>query len=231
MDRRECLTGLLDAAPAVPPLVTGGMIFGVTAVKMGFLPLSATLLSLFAFAGTAQLAALELVQNGAALPVVLGTVLLINLRYIIFSASIAPKIAHLSRVWRAVVAYPLSDINYALAEVRFTDEEIDEGHRGWYLLGASAPLVAGLAGGTLAGTLLGRVVGEGLHLDFAITLVFVSLLAAQIDQRATAVGSGGGMVVATALADLPANLGLLVAVVAGTALGLLTSSRLGRPDS
>jgi len=225
MDRQECLAGLQDAAPAVPPLVTGGMIFGVTAVKMGFSPLAATLLSLFAFAGTAQLAALELIGDGAALPVVLGTVLLINLRYVVFSASIAPKIAHLSRAWRAVVAYPLSDINYALAEVRFNDD-VNEGHRGWYLVGASTPLVAGLAGGTLTGTLLGRVVGAGLHLDFAVTLVFVSLLAAQIEERATAVGSAGGVVVATALADLPANLGLLVAVVAGTVVGVLAAGRL-----
>lgn len=230
MDRAELLEGLRDAAPAVPPLVTGGMIFGVTAVQTGFTPLSATLLSLFAFAGTAQLAALELLEDGAVVHVVLGTVFLINLRYVVFSASLAPKISHLSRTWRVVVAYPLSDINYALAEVRFTDDDIDEGHRGWYLVGTSVPLVAGLTVGTLTGALLGRVIGEGLHLDFAVTLVFVSLLASQIEERATAVGAAAGVVVATAGAGLPANLGLLAAVVLGTALGVLAARQFGRTE-
>jgi len=229
MDRSEFVTGVRDAAPAVPPSIPLGMLFGATAVQSGIDLVAATALSLFTFAGAAQLAAVELLQEGAALPVVLATILLINLRYVIFSASLAPKVRHLSRTWRAVIAYPLFEVNYALAEARFGDADPGadhRGHRGWYFLGASLPLVATLVVGTLAGGLVGRAVGEGLHLDFAIPLIFVSLLVPQLDDGPSALAAGGAVVVAVAGAGLPVNLGLLVAVCCGTAIGVLAEDGL-----
>lgn len=225
MDTAECIAGLRAVAPAVPPIVPVGMLFGATAVGTGFTPISATALSLFAFAGTAQLAAVELLREGATLRVVLATIVLINLRYVIFSASLAPKVRHLSRSWRAVIAYPLFDLNYALAEARFEAVGPDEGHRGWYLVGVSLPLVAAFVGGTLVGALAGEIVGDGLGLDFAITLVFVSLLAQQIEDGPTALAAGSALLVAVAGAGLPVNLGLLAAVLSGTLVGVLAESR------
>jgi 4-azaleucine resistance transporter AzlC len=225
MDRSECIAGVRDVAPAVPPVVPVGMLFGATAVGTGFTAASATALSLFAFAGTAQLAAVELLREGATLRVVLATIVLINLRYVVFSASLAPKVRHLSRPWRALVAYPLFDLNYALAEARFADVDVEEGHRGWYMLGVSLPLVAALVAGTLAGALLGEAVGAGVPLDFAITLVFVALLAPQIAGRASALAAVGAAVVAVAAAGLPVNLGLLVAVLCGTVVGVSAETR------
>lgn len=230
MDTSECIAGLRAVAPAVPPVVPVGMLFGATAVQTGFTPASATALSLFAFAGTAQLAAVELLREGATLRVVLATMVLINLRYVIFSASLAPRVRHLSRSWRALVAYPLFDLNYALAEARFEEVDPQEGHRGWYMVGVSLPLVAALVAGTLAGALAGQVVGDGVQFDFAITLVFISLLAPQIEGKPTALAAAAGLVVAVAGAGLPANLGLLVAVFCGTAVGVLAAGRpRGRP--
>lgn len=221
MDTSECIAGIRAVAPAVPPIVPVGILFGATAVRTGFTPTSATALSLFAFAGTAQLAAVELLREGATLQVVLATMVLINLRYVIFSASLAPKVRHLSRPWRALIAYPLFDLNYALAVARFEDTDPEEGHRGWYMVGVSLPLVAALVVGTLAGSLLGGAIGDGLQLDFAITLVFVSLLAPQIRGGPTALAAIGALVVAVVAADLPVNLGLLVAVACGTVVGVL----------
>lgn len=226
MDASECIAGLRDVAPAVLPVVPVGVLFGATAVETGFTPLSATALSLFAFTGTAQLAAVELLQEGATLQVVLATMVLLNLRYVIFSASLAPKLGHLSRSWRALVAYPLFDLNYALAETRFEAVDPQDGHRGWYLVGVSLPLVAAFVGGTLAGALAGRVVGDGFELDFAITLVFVSLLAPHVDGESTALAAAGALVVAVVVAGLPVNLGLLVAVLSGTVVGVLAEDRL-----
>jgi 4-azaleucine resistance transporter AzlC len=226
MDTSECIAGLRAVAPAVPPVVPVGMLFGATAVQTGFTPASATALSLFAFAGTAQLATVELLREGATLRVVLATMVLINLRYVIFSASLAPKVRHLSRSWRALVAYPLFDLNYGLAEARFEAVDPQEGHRGWYMVGVSLPLVAAL----VAGTLVGRVVGDGVQLDVANPLVFISLLAPQVARTPAARAAAAGLVVAVAGADLPANLGLLVAVFCGTAVGVLAAGRpRGRP--
>lgn len=243
MDRASFVAGVRDAAPTLPPNVPFGMLFGATAVQVGFDPVAATALSVFTFAATAQLAAVELLRSGSDLPVVLATILLINLRYVVYSASLAPEVGHLSRRWRAAIAYPLFDISYALSIARFTDENEDrddatddgddearsdgegarpqDDHRGWYYLGTALPMVAVFAGSTLAGALAGQVVGEGLHLSFAIPLIFVALLVPSIDGRAGAVVAAVAGVVAVAGAGLPYNLGLLAAAVAGTVVAAL----------
>jgi predicted branched-subunit amino acid permease len=75
------------------------------------------------------------------------------------------------------------------------------------------------------GALAGEIVGDGLGLDFAITLVFVSLLAPQIEDGPTALAAGSALLVAVAGAGLPVNLGLLAAVLSGTLVGVLAESR------
>lgn len=121
MDGPAFRDGVRDCAPAVPPSIPYGMLFGATAVQIGLDPAQATALSLFTFAATAQVAAVELLSDGAALPVALATLLLINLRYVIYSASLAERLRDLPRHWRAAIAYPLFDVTYALATARFPE--------------------------------------------------------------------------------------------------------------
>lgn len=224
MSRSSLVAGVRDVSPALPADASVGMLFGASAVQVGLAPPAVTAFSVLAVAARAQLAAVELLREDAALPVVVATILLINVRYVTFSAALAPKVAHLSRGWRAVVAYPLIDITYAVADTRFADPEAGDLHRGWYFLGIAIAWVGTFGAATLAGTLFGRVVGGGLHLEFVIPLLFISLLVSQIETRQghlAALGAGGVAVVA---AGLPFNLGLLVAGVAGAAVGALADA-------
>lgn len=123
MDRAAFRDGIKDIIPAIPPNAPYGMLFGAAAVDVGLDPAQATMLSLFTFAATAQVATVELIGEETALPVVLGTVFIINLRYVVYSASLATQVNHLSMRWRAVIAYPLFDITYALAAARFQEED------------------------------------------------------------------------------------------------------------
>lgn len=220
MDRSAFVAGVRDVAPAVPPNVPLGMLFGATAVQVGFDPVSATALSLFGFAAVAQLTAVELLEGGAALPVVLATILLVNLRYVIYSASLVAKVDHLSRRWRAAIAYPLFDVNFALAEARFADTDRAESHRGWYFLGTSVPVVLTFVGATLAGAIAGEVAGAGLHLEFAIPLVFIAVLVSQVDDASAVVAALVAGAASILGAGLPVNLGLVVAAIVGTAVGV-----------
>lgn len=224
MDRPEFVAGVRDAAPTLPPNFPFGMLFGATAVQVGIDPIAATAMSVFTFAAMAQMAAVELLQAGAALPVVLATILLINLRYVIFSASLSKDVDHLSRRWRAVIAYPLFDISYALAVSRYAETDPEDGHRGWYFLGAALPMVLTFAVGTLAGALAGEVVGRGLHLEFAIPLIFIALLAPSIEERPDIVAAAIAALVAVAGAGFPFNLGLLAAALVGTLFGALADA-------
>lgn len=242
MDHTSFVTGVRDVAPAQLANVSIGILFGASAVQVGLTPAASTAFSLLAVAARAQLIAVELLQNDATVPVVVATILLINVRYITFSAALVPKVDHLSWRWRALIAYPLIDITYAVADTRFseadgdserdTDADADTGtdvegsgavddslHRGWYFLGVGASWVLVFTAATLAGTLLGRAVGDQYHLEFMVPLLFIALLASQIQTRQgllAAVAAGGLAIVGT---ELPFNLGLLVAALVGAAVG------------
>lgn len=248
MDRSAFGDGFRDSLPAVPPNIPFGMLFGATAVAVGIDPVQATALSTLTFAATAQLAAVDLLADGAALSVVLATVLIINLRYVVYSASIAPEVRHLSSRWRALIAYPLFDITYALAMARYLDGDADpdelaadpdaaeadgqvdrgadeppadDGHRGWYYAGTALPFVGSFVVATAAGAIIGRTLGAGLQLDFAIPLIFLALLVPTIDGRPAVVAAVVAAGLAVLGAGLPFNLGLLVGLLAGIAAGAI----------
>lgn len=223
MKRSSFVAGVRDIAPGLPADATIGMLFGASAVQVGLTPSTATAFSVLANAARAQLAAVELLRDDATLAVVVATILLINVRYVTFSAALAPKVAHLSWRWRAVVAFPVIDITYAVAETRFADD--DDLHRGWYFVGLGIAWVGTYGVATLAGTLLGRVVGRGLQLEFVIPLLFIALLVSQIETRPGHLAALGAAVIAVAAAGLPFNLGLLVAGVAGASVGAVADAR------
>jgi len=228
MDRAAFSDGLRDVAPAVPPNVPFGMLFGATAVAVGMDPLQATSLSLLTFAATAQIVAVDLLRGGSPLPVVLATVVVINLRYVVYSASLAGMVRDASPRWRALMSYALFDINYALAEARFAGDDRDDGHRGWYFLGTSVPVIVSFVGSTLAGALAGEVVGADLHLEFTIPLVFVAVLMRQVDDVPAVVTAVVAAAIAIVAGGLPFNLGLIVAAVCGTLVGAVAEVRRSR---
>jgi len=76
-------------------------------------------ISLVIFAGASQLAVIQLFVIGAPAVVMVLTALVINMRFVMYSASIAPFFRGLSGGWRPVVAYLLTDQAYALSLTKF----------------------------------------------------------------------------------------------------------------
>jgi predicted branched-subunit amino acid permease len=222
--RSELLAGARDGAPAVPPGIVLAVLFGATAVEVGFSPAAATALSLLTFAGVAQMAAVELLRGDAQLSIVLLTFLLINVRYVIYSATLSVQASELSGRWRAVLSYALFDVNFALVTAQL-DEHTDISGReltaahGWYYAGATAVLVGSFAAATLVGALAGQVIDENLGLSFAIPLIFVALVIPRLTDRAAAATAAVAAAVAVLTAGSPFNLGLLAAATCGTIAG------------
>jgi 4-azaleucine resistance transporter AzlC len=211
--------GVRASVPLLLGVVPFGVVAGVAAVDAGLSPLQAVGLSLVVFAGASQLAAVDLLGRDAPLAVVVLTAAVINLRMAMYSASIAPHLAALRHRWRALCSYVLTDMSYAVAIAEFVGEE--SRNRRWYYLGAAGAIWAVWQVATVAGVLLGAGIPDGVGADFAVPLVFLALLAAEVDDRprlAAAVGGGGVAVVGS---GLPLNLGLVSGALAGVVAGTL----------
>ncbi|MFD1512048.1 AzlC family ABC transporter permease [Halomarina rubra] len=225
MDRRaSVVAGMRDVAPFLLGVVPFGLVAGAAVVAAGLPPELAVGLSVVVFAGASQLAAIDLLQADANAAVVVLTVLVINLRMMMYSASLAPYLDRLSLAERAPVAYLLTDQAFALSVTRF---ETDDVVRRWYYLGVALSLWVVWQVCTVVGVVVGASVPAGIPLDFAVPLTFLALLVPAVKGRAsgTAALVGGG--VALALTTAPFNLGLVLGALAGVVAGLLAERVVG----
>lgn len=214
----DARTGVRDALPLLLGIIPFGLVAGIAAVDAGLGLQHAIGFSAVVFAGASQLAAIDLLGSNAPLAVVFVTAVVINLRMMMYSASIAPELREQPARWKALMAYVLTDQAYALSMVRYRDPDVD---RRWYYLAAAFTLWAVWQLATVAGVFLGAGVPDAWGLEFAVPLVFLALLVPAMQDRATTVAGLVGGIVAIGVAGLPLNLGLLVAATVGIVGGVV----------
>lgn len=211
----DFVAGVRDISLALPGPFSVALIASVAAVGAGLSTIQAYVLVGATFAGASQLAALELMAQGSAVAVIVLTALIINARFAIFSASLAPHFRDLSARWRWLVGIVLSTPATVVSLARFAgDESVDA--RSYYL-GAAVTMWLTWQAGTLVGLAFGARLPPELGLEFVVPLVFVGLLFSTISDRATALAAGVGGVAGVAGIGLPLDLGF----VAGTFVGVL----------
>lgn len=148
-------------------------------------------MSVLVFAGASQLAALDLLGRDAALGVVVVTAVVVNLRPLMYSASIAPHFRDLPTRTRAACAYLLTDPSYAMSVARYAADERgggDRTRRPYYYLGVGGTLWVTWQAGTAAGVAFGAAVPDGRRLEFAVPPVFLALLVPTLSDRPRLVG-------------------------------------------
>jgi predicted branched-subunit amino acid permease len=193
-------------------------------VAGGIPPLAAMAMSLVVYAGASMLAAAQLLAAGAPLAVILLTAFFVNLRFMMYSASLRPHLVGLPLRCKLAVSYLLADNAYGLSIARFTEHPEMRGKLGYYL-GAALPiwLTWQLA------VALGIAIGAGLpahwRLDFAAPLAFIALTVPLLRSRAmVAAALAAGITVVAAWA-LPMRLALAAAALVGIAAGLALRKR------
>lgn len=221
--RRAFLAGLRDLAPALASLFPIAAILGVTAVEIGLTGPQAVWMAVGVYTGLAQAAMLELFDANAHAAVVVLAGVLINLRLVMYSASLAPYLDRLSLAERLPTAYLVVDTVYAVSYAAFERDATD--HRTAYYLGAAVGSWVVWQAGTVVGVLFGDVVPEGLNLRFAIPLVFIALLVPVLDDRPSLAAGAVGGVIAVLGAGLPFNAGLIVGAGLGIGAGLAAERR------
>jgi len=212
-------------AAAVAPMIIGvvpfGLVAGATPVALGFGTGAAVGFSSIVFAGASQLAAIDVLAHGGSVVVAILAAWTINLRMLLYSASLAPHLAEES-IWRRLGgAYLLVDQVYAVCVTRWGNGD-EPRRRLPYLVGAGLLLWTIWLASTLAGALLGSAVPKSLPLDFAVPLVFLVLLVPAVNSRPAAVAAIAGGAGAVLAAEVGAGtLAVIVGALAGIAGGAL----------
>ncbi|MFC6786432.1 AzlC family ABC transporter permease [Halobaculum halobium] len=213
--------GVRDALPLLLGIVPFALVAGVAGIEAGLTPLQTVGLSVVVFAGASQLAAIDLLGRDAALGVVVLTVVVINLRMLMYSASIAPYFRDLSARVRAGCAYVLTDQAYALALARYAGDREASTRRPYYYLGVALTLWVVWQAGTVVGVVFGAAVPDGWRLGFAVPLVFLALLVPAVSDAPSLAAAVVAAAVAVIGAGLPFNAGLIVGAVVGVVTGIV----------
>jgi branched chain amino acid efflux pump len=209
---------LAEGWPVLGTTVLVGATFGVVAEQAGLQPLEIGGMSVLVFAGAAQFAMVQLLAAAAPVPVVIATVLFVNLRHLLMAASLRPRFERLPLGRRLAAAFVLTDESFAMATGYF--------RRGgsslvyYVTFAVTLFLLWNLA--TLAGIALGSAIGEPrrLGVDFAITATFIGIVVLAVRRAADAVVALIAVSIAGALALAGAS---TIAVITAGALAPLAA--------
>jgi predicted branched-subunit amino acid permease len=166
-------------------------------------------------AGAAHLATLQMLEAGVAPVVVVASALLINLRIVLYSATLAPWFAGVPRRRRLALAATITDQLYFLCVERFRRGDLDVRGRTAYYAGAAGCLVSIWLGSQYTAALLGAELPAEVRLDMAAPLALAGLLARSARTGSARVAAAAAMVVVAAGAGLPLGSSILIATLGG----------------
>lgn len=233
--RAELIAGAKAVAPMLVGVIPFGLVAGATPATTGLGGGASIGLSTIVFAGASQLAAADALADGSSALVAVIAAWTINLRLLLYSASLAPHLAAVPLRRRLFMGYLLTDQAYAVSITRWTKEADTEAAGGPpapgldrkvpYYFGAALMLWANWQVCTIVGILIGSAVPESLPLDFAVPLVFLVLLVPAISSRPAAVAAlVGGLVALFADEAGAGHLGVLFGALAGIAAGAVAEA-------
>jgi 4-azaleucine resistance transporter AzlC len=225
--RAEFVAGVRGQLPLLLGVTPFGLAYGAYAVDSGLSAGLAQSMSWIVFGGASQFVGTELIVQGVPGVVIVLTAALVNLRHMLYSASIAPYVEYLDRRWRALLAYLLTDEAYAVAISRYRRGD-DAPHAHWYFFGTALALWVCWQLATGVGVFVGTAVPESWQLDFALPLTFIAIVVPAIRDRASFGAAAVAGAVALAGFEWPYATGLLLASVTGIAAGLVIERGIAR---
>ncbi len=221
---QQFLLGIKDELPILVGVVPFGMIYGALALSVGLSTLEAQAMSAIVFAGSAQFMLAQLVREGTPWLVIIVTGFVINLRHALYSATIAPYIKCLTRRWKALLAYLLTDEAFAVTALNYQRQGATRlGH--WYFLGAGLALWTSWQISTAVGIFLSAQVPESWGLDFTLPLTFIVLVAPTLKDKASVTTAIIASLAALLFFSLPYKLGVIVSAALAIAAGVWVEAR------
>jgi predicted branched-subunit amino acid permease len=212
--------GFSEMVPACVAMTPFGLVCGVGAAAAGATLWGALGLSAIVFSGAAQILAVQLLAAGAPLAVIVLTCFVAGLRFVIYSAAMAPYLRSLPPRWQQGLAFLLTDQAFAAAIRRFHGGA-DARAGGLHFLGGGFALWLFWQATNVAGFFVGNLIPAQWSLDFAVPLCFIALLAPHFRTPPTVAAALVAGVAVLALAGLPMKLNLIVAGVLGIVAGTL----------
>ncbi len=215
---RAFRAGALACLPLLMGAVPFGIVCGASAAGAGMDVHQAFALSWMVFAGSSQIAFTQLLAAGAPGWVIVLTGWIVNLRFMMYSAAMAPHFRAIPRLPRWLASYLLTDQGFAFGLLKLNAGR-PSAEAFWFYVGLSTVLWVAWQAANLAGILLGRLIPASWSMDYIVALTFISLLTPLLKDRGMVLAAVVGGAVSVGL-TVPMKLNLVAAALAGMAAAL-----------
>ena len=228
--QHEFWAGARQTIPLIVGAIPFGIIFGTLAQTSGLSFGGAMGMSAIVFAGSSQFIALGLLGAGTPLGIIVLTTWIVNLRHLLYAVSLVPYVKHLSQIWKLPLGFWLTDENFMVAIHRYRQPDPSP-YKHWFQLGSALAMYVNWQLSTLLGLTLGQNIPDATAwgLDFAMVATVIGMTIPYLINRpmvATVVIAGMTALLAR---DLPHQLGLMVAAIAGILTGIMLENHLEKP--
>ncbi len=216
--------GLWDMLPASPAIAAWSLVTGVAMAKSALTLGQAVGMSLIAYAGAAQLAALPLMLAGAPIAVTVLSALVVNLRFVIYSAALAPSFRMLPMRERLTLGYLISDLGFVFYMRHETTLRADP-MRTWYFFGMGLLVFVIWHLASLVGLFAATFIPSNWGLDFIGALALLAVLVPMLAVRSAQIGAAVAAAFSLVLRGLPFKLGVIAAILAGIVAAMAVDRR------
>jgi 4-azaleucine resistance transporter AzlC len=227
--RQELLTGARDIVPLLLGAAPFGLIYGTMATAAGLSATAAMAMSLMVFAGSAQFVAVGLVAVRTPVLIIVLTTFIVNLRHMLYSATLLPHLKHLPQRWYIPLAFLLTDETFAVTVHRVQKEDASP-FKHWYQLGSSIVMYINWQIWCLLGLILGDRIPDlaGWGLDVAMPIAFIGMTVPFVRNVPMVVCVSAAGTCGLLTVGLPYKLGIIVSALAGVLAGLLAEAAIRR---
>ncbi|HMA35510.1 MAG TPA: AzlC family ABC transporter permease [Chloroflexia bacterium] len=222
---REFWGGVQATGPLVVGAIPFAIIYGAVASTSGLSPLGAVAMSALVFAGSAQFIAANLLAAGTSVALILLTTLVVNLRHLLYAATLAPHLKHLPQRWLLPLGFWLTDESFVVVVSRYRQPDAAP-YKHWYHLGSALFMYTNWIGCTVLGVLAGQHIQDpqSWGLDFAMIVTFIGMLVPFIRSRPVLVAVLAAGISATLTYSWPNKLGLIAAALLGVGAGVIAET-------
>ncbi len=198
------------------PITTGvfpfGLVMGTVYIHAQIPNYEALAMNVLVFGGSSQLAVIDLMLQKSSILIVIATGLIINLRFMLYSAAFSDYVQN-SNVWiKLFCTYGLTDQTYAVLKA-YEHKLSSQQEVVSFYMGSALCMLLAWHGSVLVGFIFGNFLPISISLDYAIPLSFVALVLPTLKNKTYFYVALMAALTAIVLKPLPYNLGLLVSAL------------------
>lgn len=214
-------SGVKKSIPVILGYIPIGISYGILALQTNLSPYLIVGMSIFVFAGSSQLIAVNMLSAQAAIIPIIMTTFLVNLRHILMSASLSLYFQNTPHKLLPFIGFVITDESFALGNTLLEEENENEG---LFFLSMGLSAYLGWVLSSLAGVLIGRFIlnFEIMVIDFVLPAMFIILLIMQIKERIDILVS----IIAAVLSIIfyfifPGNWNIIIATITAAVAGVI----------